>query len=1043
MPRKSPRKSRKSPRKSRKKAQKPVVKKQSAAIQAEVVLDRNQDYLQWLIDRNHPQRRQNYINGYLSDPQVYLANKEREDAEIQNGDVVGLFFNAALTALSGGSWALIGLGFLAGGLQLLLRPGEQKQQSQDKRFNPTYAGNYGSTIMRVGETYPAIFCSKSEDPTGGIYTTGKLVNVHIDTVDGRQTIYARSIISHGIIGSIDLDRTIINEQPREHYSAQDLQLSWQNGTQTTAPLGFTDYSQNYTVQSNNQVGVGLILETTPLLNPDGSSYIRASNEKADQLSGQGKYLIRANATADATTFYVASRVLDPVSGQTTVTPSAFLPAVASSVHSYFDCYYRTTKRVNRIDLNFSTEIWARNKNSELIDFIGCYTVYIKPYRQANYQVACHLLIRTTKTTAIKLKGLTFKGLALDTYDISIRPKVYSQDNIVNSAEPTFMLDDTSAIQTEPITLATNSGSFFCEYQGYKELTPANWVFLCNLNTVDAPSNSFQGKPSLTLLNVNERELVSATTRARDLSLNGFATSEAIVRPNSQLNGSINFQFFVTEGIQCIHPIFYGVALAGSDLLLIHSGDPSIPATLGNSIRNLDRRQSGIITGAAATLIAAAGVTWEEGDRFIIYNFKSSCYVPEIRNHLSFDPRFGLSEDFIFDYDIDLQSCINTTKWLAGANEHGTKFAWHGVLSKTEEIGAINDRLSRETMIFPCDRNGQAGYLEQKTPDSTVGKIYNATNTRGFKLELSAFDATAPNTVKVKYRELEQTYLAEPNLQYIEMSVTARTWAVAQGLDREKVLEIDLSNCTSRSQAIKHAQIALNLARYSNHSNCSFAATTIDSLYLPPGDLIRAQTVEVTYTGQQSGIVVEVVAGRFRLDSDPVVVEGISVSSAFGVSDRVVDYTIAGIQSGDLVVNLETNLVSPVTNVTATDLTCAPPIPLDVQYQVLDLTHAGNVACISTDDPNTVYPFTAQFLGGHVWYTIAGIIPEVLDVVLIGGTLLEDRLFQCLGVTQNITPSTNGEGVFESQIVATNWNKNFYNYGDIEIITRDAKINPAP
>jgi hypothetical protein len=1037
---------RKSPRKSRKKAQKPTIEQQSAVVQAEVVLDRNQDYLQWLIDRNHPQRRQNYINGYLSDPQVYLANKEREDAEIQNGEVAGLFFNAALTALSGGSWALIGLGLLAGGLQLLLRPGEQKK-AEDKRFDPTYAGNYGSTIMRIGETYPAIFCSKSEDPTGGIYTAGKLVNVHIDTVDGRQTIYARSIISHGTIGAIDLSRTIINEQPKEHYSAQDLQLSWQDGTQTVAPPGFTDYSQNYTVQSNNQVGVGQIVVTTPILNPGGAtSYLRIPNDKADQLSGQGRYAIRDNATGAGTVFYVVDRTVDSVSGQTTIIPNVFLPPTLSTVYTYFDCYYRTTKRVTRIDLNFSTEIWARNKSNELVDFTAFYTVYIKPYRQTNYQVVCHLLISSTKTTAIKLFSLILKGLPLDTYDISIKPKAYPSDRFENAAEPTFNLKDWGAVTTEPITLATNVGTFQCEFQGYLELNRNIYASQCDQDPGVVPNTSFQGRPSLTLLNVNERESISATSRTRNLSLNGFATTEVIVRPNSQLNGAINFQFLVTEGIKCINPVAYGVATPGSSgVTLIHNGDPGIltVGTTGKSIRNLDQRQSGIITGVGANAIVAAGVTWEEGDRFIIYTYKSTCWVPEIRNYLSADSRFGLSEDFIFDYDIDFQSCINTTKWLAGANEHGTKFAWHGILDKTEEIGAINDRLSREVMIFPCDRNGQAGYLEQKTPDSTVGKIYNATNTRGFKLELSAFDATPPNTVKVKYRELEQTFLAEPNLQYIQMSVTARTWTVAQGLDRERVLEIDLPNCTSRSQAIKHAQIALNLARYSNHSSCSFAATTIDSLYLPPGDLIRAQTVEVTYTGQQSGIVVEVVGSRFRLDSDPVIVEGISVSSAVGVSDRVVDYLIAGVKIGDLVVNLETYASSLVTNVTATNLTCLPLIPPDVQYQVWDLTHAGNVACISSDDPNTVYPFTTQFLGGHVWCTIAGIVPEVLDVVLIGGTQLEDRLFQCLGVTQNITPSTNGEGIFESQIVATNWTKKFYDYSDIEIITRDAKINPAP
>jgi hypothetical protein len=236
--------------------------------------------------------------------------------------------------LTGGGWLLAGIGLVAGLVQYAIRPGEKKK-AEDPRYAPSYGGDFSARVASFGTTIPAIFCSKSLDSTGGVQTAGELIHTRIETVNGNHVAYSRYIISHGIIGEIDLSRTVINEQPRSHFYQNSINLNWRNGTQTTVPADFQLFSQNFPISNNNGIGVGLLAKdvvASDVINTGGGGGGGGGLITADYWYDQDSSVAPLFVVGQALTMYVSA------DGTNNPVPYPFIVSSWSQQGGTISCY---------------------------------------------------------------------------------------------------------------------------------------------------------------------------------------------------------------------------------------------------------------------------------------------------------------------------------------------------------------------------------------------------------------------------------------------------------------------------------------------------------------------------------------------------------------------------------------------------------------------------------------------------------------------------------------------------------------------------------
>lgn len=221
--------------------------------------------------------RRAYMRSLFKDsPQEFL--RELDDDEfypVYNGPVLGILGSALFTGFTGG-WALGAIALVSGLVQYWLTP-QQQQRQADPKFATAYAGQINGGLAQLGDVIPAIFCNDLLDPTGGVETAGLLAHSRILTFNGVQTALTLHILSHGVVDFVDLDQTILNNQPISNYNPSDIVLDWRPGTQAQlASPEFPFFSQNVTVRDNNGAGSGyaaLTNKVTYSINVDFTSQI--------------------------------------------------------------------------------------------------------------------------------------------------------------------------------------------------------------------------------------------------------------------------------------------------------------------------------------------------------------------------------------------------------------------------------------------------------------------------------------------------------------------------------------------------------------------------------------------------------------------------------------------------------------------------------------------------------------------------------------------------------------------------------------------------
>jgi hypothetical protein len=985
--------------------------------------------------------RRAYLSGYLANPQEYLAKCEEYDAEIKDGPIVGILVSGIFTSFTSG--LLVGLIAIAAGLiQYWLRD-DKPEKKEDPKFVPVFEGSANGDVAKLGETIPVIYTSADEDSTGGVQTNGKLIYSLVYTFNGTQTLYIRYALSLGYIKNVDLNKTLINDQPLSNFDPSYYTLTFLPGSDNqVVGDSFKFHSQNFAPNNNNNVGCRLVDETPDI---NGNAFrILCSESEYTLYEGNSDYL-----------YYPPGNTLTPtmfklVNKQVRNSQPPYIYEVFISqplpfgfngkVFKTLSAYYRTTKRVTGLHLNFACNISGRNSNGELVDFAQLYTIEIKKYSSTNWARLGFFYIYSRNPIRI-LRSVVIEQLPLNVYDVRVSPAPYAY-----TTDFTYELWDNGPLNTVQRVLA-NGITCNLQIQGYQTPnTVSNLNFAMDQSKARVPDNSCQSGYSLKLQSVNELE---TPANLNSVNLPGICTGEAIIKLNDVINGSIALTWFINEGVLVRKPFYVGTAEVGSTSSALKY-TPGINVDFLATplfLRNLDKRiESQITTTAAAGTIiyTASSINLEEGDRWLMYKISSTCFWPLIYADLISSEKFGISKQVIGDYYLDWNSINEASSWCNGNNQHNTKFCWHGILSNPQDLASLNADNSRKVMLQPWRGDGQTGFYPQKTPP--ISALYNGGNSANLRLEYTTNDRNPPNTLTVVFLKQEHQF-SNGAIKFVTQSVTAQTWPARKGIAAEVPQTVEIKNCTSELQAIISAQILLNIARYSGRIIANLDAKTIESMSLRVGDNFRLMTSSTVYNQEQSGVVVEVLGNEFRLDREFTLINSRSTGSQLGsFFDINMDFPLAGVEIGDLVRNRENNVTSVITGFNSIHWPiCSPTVPIDTYYEVADLTTSNLLMVLATGTVTSAsYSFTSRYNNGHIWHTInAPFLANVGDVVGIGRNFSYDRQFQAVAVEIKSPQPGQDNAEMGVSITGANWDSRMFSYGDVTIITRDNVINEPP
>jgi hypothetical protein len=977
----------------------------------------------------NPVRRSQYISDRLK-PQQYLALVEEREQEISAGPLLGLAISGLFSGLTGG--LLVGaLTVVSGLIQILLAPQPQNapERAEDPNFAPQFGSNEGTgAVVRLGQPISAIFCSRSLNPSGGYTTGGSLINARIETIDGSQVAYLLYSLGHGEIGSVDISKTLLNQQPI-NLADTSLIMGWKPGKTTDQPITeFADLSQNIVARVNQYSGVALINEKATVDVPGGANWFTVTSNEIDSYPINGTYYYVSPAGKGE--FKILSRVYVGIfSGALVwrIDTNTIIPQQEAMIYSFNRAKYRSTRRVNQLDLNFVMKVWARDAIGSLIDFAQSYVLRIRRYDQATFTTVCRFYVRSYNPKDL-FRSISIKNLQLYSYDIEVVPEATSADDGLQLIE----------LQDSGTTLEKTYNGYTVRFQGIESgFTAAQLDALTSQVKSRTPQSSAQGNATLQILHVNEREYIASTPRPKNLGYPGLACVWAIKRFTIDTSGQLQFQFFVSEGIIVESLLAAGTASPASGASNLAQIGHGLIFTPGLRLRNLDKGiDSEIIAINPNVITTYDSLNWEQGDRWYAYGRRSSCWWPEIKAWLVRDPRFGASESITADFDLNYPSLVAATKYCSGQNQFNQSFAWHGVLNRAQKVAEVDAENCAKVNLFPIDVDGSKGYWPMENPD-TVG-LFNISNADNFRItKLPELEINPPTSCTIAYKEQQQAWIGDDSLRFLDLSVTAMVKNAAS--TREVTLSIP--ECTSRAQAIVTAKIRLNYGRFFGKSQASFGAKQIEAVSLELGGVARIQLQTMNYDEEQSGIVIEVDAtGKFRLDNEFTMVRSISSATLnpLGLTDLNIDFIAAGVATGDLIRDEESGQVATIISVATHTIGCTPPIPADTYYQIANIT-TNDVLLWRGSASRSLPPalFAVEYLNGHLWYAAANVPPiKVGEVIQIGSNQIQEREFQVLSVGYQIPYDGEKTSEMEVPVSCASWDSRMFDFTDIEVTTID-------
>lgn len=153
------------------------------------------------------------------------------------GAVVGYFTGGYVGAVIGAVGALA---------QVLTEPRQRARNDGSENLVQSKLGfgSVGTALVSPGQVLPISHANANVNPNGGTRLAGYVIFSEIVTISGEQRRKLVYLVGQGVLGSINLAETLIDEQPVSQYVDNEISLQFRRGTQNQSPLtGFEYYSQ--------------------------------------------------------------------------------------------------------------------------------------------------------------------------------------------------------------------------------------------------------------------------------------------------------------------------------------------------------------------------------------------------------------------------------------------------------------------------------------------------------------------------------------------------------------------------------------------------------------------------------------------------------------------------------------------------------------------------------------------------------------------------------------------------------------------------------
>lgn len=214
--------------------------------------------------------------------------------DVNDGTVGRVIVSAAIVGFTapGGGFAWGPALLAAAGTYLSSRQQRPQDQNNDQGFaNETGFGSVGQQMVQPGAVFPVVHGNRFINPNGGARVRGNMIHNNIDTKTGQQKRRSLFVLSYGTIGNVDLDQTLVGEQPQENYFADEITSRFRPGTANQTTIReFEYYSQVVKPQGFNKIELDYEanIKTATLAEDNADDLTNVENDVAGQLCTVGQ-----------------------------------------------------------------------------------------------------------------------------------------------------------------------------------------------------------------------------------------------------------------------------------------------------------------------------------------------------------------------------------------------------------------------------------------------------------------------------------------------------------------------------------------------------------------------------------------------------------------------------------------------------------------------------------------------------------------------------------------------------------------------------------
>jgi hypothetical protein len=769
-----------------------------------------------------------YQNQQFQNRQLWCLNVYY--CPVENGRVLGFvgfaalgfFFAPGLIGVSSFMGALIG-----GSIGWRLFGGNRKKNTEDSDTASNVPGfDSAPAPPRLGGVIPLVFTNTDTNNQGSLAIPGDVIYSRIATFNGEQTLYLLRSLGLGEFLSINSDESFINGQLKENYPTDNIFTEYKLGTSTQTPYPqILNYSQVISPRSLNVCAAQWLWDSgsNDIFNGNG---FETDEDVTDRFTFGSEYIV------NNTRFRITSIDRD----NNLVTTNTFLPTTGGDVfYRIIKATYTTTKRCNRIDLNFRCQLFAIDDEGESAKAATVFQLFIDGIYLQNF------VIQHEEQNVFR-RSLTIQGLSLSKHKIELIPYAEGNEEGVLNSREAIELDDSGILQTSIIAGVT------IVYESRNGLI-TGWI--SRTNGKDFQTISTTNTPPITLTSVNEIVTPDAIGQSRVTNYKNLVLAYDEIKADPALSGSITRSDKVEKGIKGRQHLFTGLAGSGST-----SGsliDPSANFSFDSYessftiiIRNISKKIEANITNFTTTTITSNNLGWGVGDRYLVFFIDSINYFPDLYVYLLLNKETGLG-NYIQEDFIDFPSIVSSRAFVKANN-----FFWDNVITDKIQFDSFVTQESLASTLFPTKFSGNFGLIPEQ--ETLPTGIYSVSNIIPGSFEQSNPDPRTINQVNLTYSALED------DSTRVDTTITVLTNEAAQGIDPLVVESLNYKSITNEAQAITVASRYLKSRRIQDRS-IKFS-TGIQGFSEKAGNLIIIQYAPMETNAEYSGFCI--IAGNLAL-----------------------------------------------------------------------------------------------------------------------------------------------------------------------------------